>query len=76
MPSNTPTIDRFICLPELQNIVGFKRSTIYRRIEDKTFPAPIRTGPGRVAWLASDIDRWMAETIVASREADRLTSRG
>lgn len=67
MIENTPTADRFISLPELERIVGFKRSTIYRRA-GKDFPAPIRTGPNRVAWLASDVDRWMAETIAASRD--------
>jgi prophage regulatory protein len=66
MIANTPTAERFISLPELERIVGFKRSTIYRRV-GKDFPAPIRTGPNRVAWLASDIDHWMAETIAASR---------
>jgi predicted DNA-binding transcriptional regulator AlpA len=67
MITNTPTADRFISLPELERIVGFKRSTIYRRA-GKDFPLPIRTGPNRVAWLASDVDRWMAETVAASRE--------
>jgi len=67
MIENTPTADRFISLPELERIVGFKRSTIYRRA-GKDFPAPIRTGPNRVAWLASDVDRWMAEIVATSRE--------
>jgi Predicted transcriptional regulator len=67
MNQNTPTADRFISLPELERIVGFKRSTIYRRA-GKDFPAPIRIGPNRVAWLSSDVDRWMAETVAASRE--------
>lgn len=66
MIENTPTADRFISLPELERIVGFKRSTIYRRAGND-FPAPIHIGPNRVAWLASDVDRWMAETIAASR---------
>ena len=67
MIENTPTADRFISLPELERIVGFKRSTIYRRA-GKDFPAPIRTGPNSVAWLASDVDRWMAEIVATSRE--------
>lgn len=66
MNNTAPTAERFISLQELERIVGFKRSTIYRRA-GKDFPSPIRTGPGRVAWLASDVDRWMAETIAASR---------
>jgi hypothetical protein len=32
-----------------------------------TFPRPIRIGPRRVGWLASEIDAWLADRI---RERD------
>jgi prophage regulatory protein len=60
------TTERFIRLPELERIVGFKRSTIYRKTGEGTFPAPIKCGPNTTVWLASSIDRWMAETIAAA----------
>jgi len=61
------TTERFIRLPELERIVGFKRSTIYRRISQQSFPAPLRCGPNTTVWLASSIDQWMTETIAAYR---------
>lgn len=63
------TAERFIRLPELEQIVGFKRSTIYRKLSEGSFPAPIKCGPNTTVWLASSIDQWMAETISAARLA-------
>jgi len=63
------TTERFIRLPELERIVGFKRSTIYRKVAAGTLPAPIKCGPNTTVWLASSIDQWMAETIAAARAA-------
>jgi prophage regulatory protein len=59
--------ERFLRLPEVEHIVGLKRSTIYRRAALGTFPAPIKCGANTTAWLASSIQKWMAETISASR---------
>jgi prophage regulatory protein len=50
--------------------VGFSISSIYRKVADGTFPRPIRTGPGAIAWLDSDIDAWLWERI---SERDRET---
>ena len=43
-------------------IVGVARSTIYRWIEDGTFPQPLklseyRTGP--IRWREEEINRWL-----------------
>jgi prophage regulatory protein len=44
--------------------VGLKKTAIYRRIKDGTFPAPRRPyGGPAVAWLESDIDAWMSARI-------------
>lgn len=47
--------------------VGLARSTIYARIQAGTFPAPVRTGTNSVAWVASEIERWI-EGRVAARD--------
>jgi len=39
---------------------GLSRSTIYQRIKDKTFPAPVALGPRSVGWRVGDIDAWLA----------------
>jgi prophage regulatory protein len=41
--------------------VGLSRSTIYQRIKDGTFPAPIRLGERAVGWRAGDIDRFLLD---------------
>lgn len=46
---------------------GLKRSTIYKHMREGTFPNPIRIGPRMVAWLESDIEKWQAEQVAASR---------
>jgi prophage regulatory protein len=34
--------------------------TLWRRIKDGSFPPPLKIGPGRVAWPASDVERWLS----------------
>jgi len=33
-------------------------ATLYRRIKDGTFPAPVRIGPGIAAWRVPDLEAW------------------
>lgn len=60
---------RLIRLPEVKARVGLSRSSIYLRISESTFPAPVRLGEKSVAWLETDIDRWIqARLSAADRE--------
>lgn len=43
-------------------------SVLYREMSAGRFPRPIRKSPGRVAWLKSDVDRWLADRV-AERDA-------
>jgi prophage regulatory protein len=47
--------------------VGLRRSTLYQRIADGTFPPPIRLGARAVGWLQSDIDAWLRARVAESR---------
>jgi len=48
---------------------GLSTSTIYRRISEGTFPAPIDLGGGRsVGWLEHEIDSFLAACVAATRE--------
>ena len=58
---------RFIRLPEVRRRTGLSRSTIYRRMGEGRFPRPCHLGERIIAWVEADIDRWLAETIAASR---------
>lgn len=46
---------------QVENEVGLKRSTIYQRIQEGTFPRPIRLGERAVGWRASDIERFLED---------------
>jgi prophage regulatory protein len=46
---------------QVEQIVGFSRSTIYQRIKDGTFPKPISLGGRMVGWRASDIELFLVD---------------
>lgn len=48
---------------------GLSRSTIYLRVAEGTFPAPISLGARAVGWVESEISAWLADRIEASRRA-------
>ena len=61
---------RIIRLPEVKTKTGQSRSTIYDRIKEGTFPAPIQLGSGRsVGWIEQEVDDWIAACIEKSRPA-------
>ena len=46
---------------QVEREVGLKRSTIYQRMQEGTFPRPIRLGERAVGWRASDIERFLED---------------
>lgn len=56
-----PTSDRLLRLPDVERMVGMKRSTIYSRISAGRFPEPEKNGARISAWRESDVRAWMAE---------------
>ena len=45
----------------LLRFVPYSKSTLWRRVNAKLFPAPIRLSEGVTAWRAEDVRRWIAE---------------
>jgi len=62
-------VEALLRLPEVRKRVGLSRSSIYAYIKAGKFPRPIALGPRAVAFSETEISRWIAERIVASREA-------
>ena len=58
----------FLRLTTVKARTGLSRSTLYRRISQGRFPAPIPLGGRSVGWLDSDVDAWV-EQQVAARQA-------
>jgi prophage regulatory protein len=55
-------------LPAVRLRTGLSRSTIYLRIAQGTFPAPVSLGARAVGWIESEVDEWLALRIAQSRE--------
>ena len=58
---------RLIRLPEVLQLTGISRATIYRWIGMGTFPPPVNPGDSRmIAWKSDVIEAW-----VESRETQK-----
>lgn len=58
-----PKVDRMpnsiMRLHEVTAAIGLSRSTIYKRVRDGTFPAPIQLGAKSVGWRFGDIEAFL-----------------
>jgi prophage regulatory protein len=51
--------DYLLRLRDVIEKTSLSRSTIYRRIDDRTFPKPVKVGDFAVRWKSSAIDGWI-----------------
>lgn len=51
----------FLRQPQVLSLVPFSKSTLWRRIQAKTFPHPVKLSERITVWRAEDIRRWIAE---------------
>ena len=63
---NRTTLEKFIMLPQVQEIVPYSASHLWRLERAGQFPKRIRLGGNRVAWLQSEVSAWV-EGKLASR---------
>ena len=54
---------RLIRLREVRERIGLQTTQIYDLINEKRFPAPVPIGPRAVAWVESEVDRWIEDRI-------------
>ncbi len=59
---------RFIRLPEVKRISGLAKSTIYKKIKEKTFPEQFLIASKAVAWDEKSIQNWRKEIIESSKK--------
>jgi len=55
----TDNSSRFLRLNAVLDKTGLSRATLYRKIQDGTFPKQITIGRRCVAWLESEVEEWM-----------------
>ena len=50
---------RILRLPEVIALTGLSRSSIYKRIDDGTFPRQVCLGGRAVGWWEHEIQKWL-----------------
>ena len=55
--------DRLVRLPEVESMVGFRKSAIYSMIAAGKFPKPLRLSARMVAWPESAVLAWVQSRI-------------
>lgn len=58
---STDFTDTILRLPQVKEITGLGRSTLYLYIQRGWFPKQRRLGERAVGWRSSDIFRWVAQ---------------
>lgn len=59
--------ERFLRITEVRNQVPLSRAEIYRRMARGEFPRSVPTGANGVAWLQSEIQAWIQETVAKAK---------
>jgi prophage regulatory protein len=59
--------ENLLRLEPVMSRTGKRRSTIYAEVAAGRFPAPIKIGRRAVAWIESEIDRYVADLIASAR---------
>lgn len=59
---NTPS-RRILRLPEVIELTGYKRASIYNFMADGTFPQRVRIGLRAVGWDSQAVEKWVAERL-------------
>ncbi len=49
---------------------ALSRSSIYKLISEKRFPAAVRLGSRAVGWLESEIEEWLSNRVTESRSSN------
>lgn len=61
MPAQLRAAGAILRRAQVEIEVGLKRSTIYQRMQEGTFPRPVRLGERAVGWRAADIERFLED---------------
>lgn len=62
-------IKKIYRLPEVMNMTGLSRSSIYLRVSTNEFPKPIKIGRRAVGWPEETIIAWQAKMMEAQDES-------
>ena len=60
-PNTSPNNDRILRFPEVKEMVGLSRTTIWRKEQTGDFPRRVPLGVGSVGWFKSEVEAWLNE---------------
>ena len=76
--SSSKSKNRLIRLPEVLSRTGFGRTSIYRKMDEGTFPKSLKLGgpledSGKfdsraIAWIEDEVDQWIRDRIEDRQE--------
>ena len=58
-PTTPAPAESLLRLPQVEAVVGLKKSKIYSLLQEGQFPAPVRLGPRSVRWKGSAVRAWI-----------------
>ncbi len=61
------TSNRMLRLKAVCDLTGLSRSSIYLKITDGEFPAPVKLGKRSVGWIEIEVSQWIENRINQSR---------
>lgn len=65
--------NRILKLPDVKQITGLGRSSIYLKESEGNFPARISLGARSVGWLESEVEAWINNRINISRSTKAVS---
>ena len=60
--------NKMLRLPNVIELTGLSRSSIYLRMSKEEFPQSISLGGRAIAWLEEDINQWLEQCISESKK--------
>ncbi len=53
---------------EVEELTGYKRSSLYAMMANGLFPKSIKIGPNRVVWDEEEVNKWLEDRINKAKE--------
>lgn len=63
-PAPTLPETGFLRQPQVLAFVPISRSTLWRRVQARTFPGPLKLSPRVTVWRAEDIRQWILQQTI------------
>jgi len=66
-------MDRLLSASEVLSITGYRsRTTLWRKVRDELFPAPVKLNGVTLRWRENEIREWIKDAPIQSYQADSI----